>query len=209
MRFLAMLAFMISPAFAEGEQAGDFDYFVLALSWSPNWCTREGDARGASQCDDRHDYGWTLHGLWPQFDSGWPSYCRTSERDPTRSMTGSMVDIMGSSGLAFHQWKKHGRCAGFDAVSYFDLSREAYQSIARPEVFRKLDTAVRLPAGIVEEAFLKANPDLEPDMVTITCRNAMIAEVRVCLSKDLEPRTCGPDVVRDCQMDRALFHPVR
>ena len=35
-------------AHAEGEPSGEFDYYVLALSWSPNWCAREGDARGAA-----------------------------------------------------------------------------------------------------------------------------------------------------------------
>ncbi len=65
------------PVRAEGETAGQFDYFVLSLSWSPNWCALEGDARNSGQCDPRHDFSFTLHGLWPQFEEGWPSFCRT------------------------------------------------------------------------------------------------------------------------------------
>lgn len=61
---------------AEGERAGDFDYYVLSLSWSPNWCATTGDHRESEQCDPARDLGWVVHGLWPQYESGWPSYCK-------------------------------------------------------------------------------------------------------------------------------------
>ena len=79
----------------------------------------------------------------------------------------------------------------------------------RPEVFRKLPNPVRLPARVVEQAFLKANPGLTPDMLTITCREGRIQEVRLCLSKSLDPVPCGRDTVRDCRMKDALFDPLR
>jgi ribonuclease T2 len=121
-----LLAPMPRPAAAKGEIAGEFDYYVLALSWSPNWCALEGDTRDSAQCDARHDHGWIMHGLWPQLHRGFPSYCRTAERPPTRGMTAAMADIMGTPGLAWHQWKKHGSCTGLSATGYFDLSRQAY-----------------------------------------------------------------------------------
>ena len=198
-----------APLWAEGERAGKFDYYVLSLSWSPTWCALEGDARGADQCDDRHDFGWTLHGLWPQNERGWPSYCRTVERDPSRGQTKAMADIMGSGGLAWHQWKKHGRCSGLSSDAYFEISRRAYASLTRPAVFRNLEKPVKLPAKVVEEAFLESNPRLSPDMITITCKNRRIQEVRLCLNKDLEPRICGEDVVGDCSIKDALFDPIR
>lgn len=209
MRWIAALILSAGIAFAEGERAGAFDYYVLSLSWSPTWCALEGDARGADQCDARHDWGWILHGLWPQYDNGWPSFCRTGERNPSRSQTAAMADVMASSGLAWHQWKKHGACSGLSAEAYFAAARAAYGSVNRPPVFRKLSEPVKLPASVVEEAFLKANPGLEPDMITITCKGARIQEVRLCLTKELEPRDCGADVVTDCTLDRALFDPVR
>jgi ribonuclease T2 len=115
---------------------------------------------------------------------------------------------MASGGLAWHQWKKHGRCSGLSSKAYFALSREAYASVTRPEVFRKLSKTVKVPAKVVEEAFLEANPKLSPDMITITCKGRHIQEARVCLTKDLEPRLCGRDVIRDCTAS-ALFDPVR
>ena len=211
MRRLVLLlwAAFCTPAMADGEKAGVFDYYVLSLSWSPNWCELEGDARQSPQCDPRRDHGWTLHGLWPQFHRGWPAFCPTVERQPSRSMTADMADIMGTPGLAWHQWKKHGTCSGLSAPAYFALSRDAYGRIARPEIFRRLDKTVKLPAAVVEEAFLKENPAIEPDGLTVTCRDGHIQEVRVCLSKALEPVPCGRDVIRDCRLKDALFTPVR
>jgi ribonuclease T2 len=73
----------------------------------------------------------------------------------------------------------------------------------------RLDRSVRLPASIVEDAFLAENPEWVADTVTITCRSDRIQEARICLTKDLDPRPCGADVARDCQMKDALLDPVR
>lgn len=205
----AGLIWLAGLARAGGEPAGQFDYYVMALSWSPNWCAMEGDARASPQCDRAHDFGWTLHGLWPQYTRGWPSFCPSAQRQPNKALTETMADIMGTSGLAWYQWKKHGVCSGLSAPDYYQLSCRAYESITRPEVFRKLRKPVTLPAKIVEQAFLKANPGLAPDMITITCKAGRIHEARICLSKTLEPVRCGRDTLRDCAMKDALFDPVR
>ncbi|MFP4274465.1 MAG: ribonuclease T2 family protein [Paracoccaceae bacterium] len=210
MRWLLLVLFLsASPIGAEGDRAGAFDYWVLSLSWSPNWCAIEGDARDSPQCDPSRDHGWILHGLWPQFHRGWPSYCPSAERPPSRAMTAAMADIMGTPGLAWHQWRKHGVCSGLSAADYFALSRRAYEAVNRPETFRRLDRTVKLPARVVEEVFLKANPGWEPDMLTITCKQGRIQEARLCLSREMEPMPCGRDVVRDCAMTDALFAPIR
>jgi ribonuclease T2 len=210
MRKLVLALIMLAGSLrADGEKAGEFDYYVLALSWTPTWCALEGDARGSEQCDATNDFGWTLHGLWPQFHQGWPSFCRTSERQPSRSMTNGMSDIMGTSGLAWHQWKKHGTCSGLSAQDYYALSREAYGKVNRPALFRKLKDPVKVPAKVIEEAFLKENPLLKANTLTITCKQGRIQEARICLSKDLDPVPCGRDTIKDCSMTNALFDPVR
>jgi ribonuclease T2 len=81
--------------------------------------------------------------------------------------------------------------------------------VVRPDLLRRLDRVVRLPARVIEEAFLEANPELEPDMLTVTCRSGRVQEVRLCLTRDLEPRVCGDDVVRDCTLEGALLSPMR
>lgn len=201
------VTFLSAPVRA--DPAGEFDYYVLSLSWSPNWCRTEGDAKGSDQCDARHDFGWTLHGLWPQNAAGYPQDCTSRQSDPTRRQSDAMSDIMGSGGLAWYQWKKHGRCSGLSGTDYYALARRAYDSIQRPPVLRKLDHSVKLPAHVVEEAFLEVNPGLSPDMLTITCQGGYIQEARLCLTRDLQPRVCGADVRRDCALDAAILEPVR
>lgn len=211
----AVLAALLlpTPVLAEGDtaghRAGDFDYYVMALSWSPNWCALEGDGRGAPECDRGAGRAFTLHGLWPQYEEGWPDFCRTPQRDPSRGESDSMADIMGSSGLAWYQWKKHGRCAGLPARDWYATMRRAYGAVTIPEVFEGLDRRITLPASVVEDAFLEANPNLKPDQITITCDEGMVQEVRLCLTKDLQPRRCGPDVIRDCRLKDAVMTPIR
>jgi ribonuclease T2 len=208
MRWILLWLLSALPVLADSGKPGQFDYYVMSLSWSPNWCATEGRGRNSEQCDAARDYGWVLHGLWPQYHRGWPEYCHTAESAPTRRMTAEMSDIMGTSGLAWYQWKKHGVCSGLSAPAYYALAREAYGRVNRPAVFRKLKTTVKLPASVVEEAFLQANPDLTRDMVTVTCQQGYIQEVRVCLSRDLQPVPCGRDVVTDCKLNDALLEPI-
>lgn len=205
----ALLSLMGQTALAEGERAGEFDYYVMSLSWTPSWCAIEGDAKRSEQCDADTGFGWTLHGLWPQFENGWPSYCRTNHRNPSRSQTAEQTQLFGTSGLAWHQWNKHGRCTGLSARNYYRLSQEAYDRLTRPAIFRQLDKTYRLPARVVEEAFIKANPKLEPDMITVTCRDGFVQETRICLTRELEFRPCGRDVRRDCSLSDARMDPLR
>ena len=206
---LLLVLALALPAHAEDDAAGDFDYFVMALTWSPNWCALEGDVRRDDQCDARHAYGFTLHGLWPQYETGYPSGCRSTQRDPSRAETAAMTDIMGSGGLAWYQWKKHGRCTGLTAHDYFATARRAYGALRLPDVFQRLNRRITLPARVVEDAFVEANPALPRDAITVTCDAGMIQEVRLCLTKDLAPRRCGDDVIRDCRMTDAVMEPVR
>jgi ribonuclease T2 len=202
-------ALLASPCLAEGEKAGDFDYYVMALSWSAAWCELEGDARDDPQCDRGRGLTFVLHGLWPQYEDGWPSYCRTVKNDPSRSETAAMADIMGGAGSAFYQWKKHGRCSGLSPDDYFDTARQAFGSVTIPPVFAQMSKTLKVPADVIEGAFLESNPGLQRDQVTVTCKDGYIQEVRLCLTKDLEPRRCGDDVIRDCRLKDAVLEAVR
>lgn len=209
MRYLLAVFLCLAAPIRAQDVAGEFDYYVMALSWSPNWCVLEGDERGSPQCKEDQDFGWILHGLWPQFERGWPQNCLTPYAPPSRAMTREMADIMGTSGLAWYQWDKHGSCSGFSPEEYYALSREAFSRVVRPEVFRKLSDPVRLPASLIEEAFLRENPGILPDGLTVTCRRGYIQEARICLTRFLEFRECGDDVVMDCTLEDALLTPVR
>ena len=197
-------------AWAEGERAGDFDYYVASLSWSSAWCAETGDDRGDPQCDAGRGITFVLHGLWPQYEDGWPSFCRTGERDPSRAETAAVADVFGGAGAAFYQWKKHGRCSGLSAVDYYATARNVFESITISDIFPRVNRDLRVPADVIEGAFLETNPDLSADGVTVTCDGERIAEVRICLTRDLEPRECAPDVQRrECTRGDAVLEAVR
>lgn len=205
-----MLALALAgPAAAEGEPAGEFDYYIAALSWSAAWCAIEGDARDDPQCDAGRRLTFVLHGLWPQNEVGWPSWCRTAERDPTRAETAAAADVFGGAGAAFYQWKKHGRCSGLSARDYFALARRARGDVRIPPLFAGIDRRLEVPAAVVEDAFVEADPRLDPGMVTVTCQDGLIGEVRLCLTRDLVPRACAADAARDCRATDAVLLPVR
>jgi ribonuclease T2 len=201
----AALAAASAPGAAGVDRPDAFDHYLLALSWSPSWCETTGDARGAEVCGAGAGEGFTLHGLWPQHERGWPEYCASPERNPSRAETQAMADIMGSAGLAWHQWVKHGRCSGLTGTHYLALSRAAYEALALPDpdAFAGRTT----PAALVES--LRAlNPDLPADGVVVTCREGLAMEVRVCLTRDLDPRPCAADVrARNCPARRELTLP--
>ncbi len=203
------MGLLAGPARPEGERTGEFDYYVMALSWSATWCALQGDARRDPQCDTGRGITFVLHGLWPQNERGYPSDCRTGEGDPSRSDTAAMADLFGGTGAAFYQWKKHGRCAGLSARAFYATARQAFGSITIPLVFSKITRDLKVPADVVEDAFLEANPGLLRDQVTVTCTAGRIQEVRICLTKDLAPRRCGADVIRDCTLKDAALEAVR
>lgn len=211
LRLLTLLSLPLGAgaALAEGERAGDFDYYVMALSWSSAWCALEGDDRGDPQCDAGRGLTFVLHGLWPQYEDGWPSFCRTVERDPPRSLTDAQADVFGGAGAAFYQWKKHGRCSGLSAPAFYDLARRAFGSVKVPPVLAEVDRDLKVPASVIEGAFLETNPGLARDQVTVTCRAGRIQEVRICLTPELTPRRCGADVLRDCTLTDAVLEAVR
>lgn len=173
---LALLVAMMlaTAARADGEKPGDFDYYVMSLGWSATWCALEGDARRDPQCGKGRGLTWTLHGLWPQDEQGYPAYCRSTASDPTRGATAAMADIMGGAGLAFYEWKKHGRCAGVSARDYYALMRKAYAGVAIPPLFAQINKDLKLPASVIEGAFLERNPQLSRDQITVTCKAGRI-----------------------------------
>lgn len=207
MKSLIAAALIALPAAAMAREpvAGQFDYYVLALSWSPSWCSQTGRERGADQCDPGRRIGFTVHGLWPQYETGWPQDCRTDERDPSRRESAAMADIMGSGGLAWYQWKKHGRCSGLSAHRYYETIRAAAGAIGVPEVFDSLDRDITLPPAVVEDAFIEVNPDMTRNAITVTCTRESLQEVRICLTKDLQLRDCGADIRRDCSRASILM----
>jgi len=199
-----------SPAGAESNAPGQFDFYVLSLSWSPTYCEAQGQrAADEPQCATARPYAFVVHGLWPQHERGFPQFCENPPPFvPTRLVNG-MLDIMPSKRLVIHEWKKHGTCSGLDAAAYFDTLRAAREKVVIPAQFARLDDYRVVPPEALEEAFRAANPGLEANMIAVDCDKRRLREVRICLSRDLAFRSCPEVDRRACRLDKMVMPPVR
>jgi len=191
--------------------ATGFDFFVLALSWSPSYCASEGEHANRQQCGADASHGFVVHGLWPQFQRGYPSDCPTDRPlGVPRPLSDTMLDIMPSTGLVRHQWTKHGTCSGVSQKDYFTLTRMAFERIAIPGGYRS-ETSVRpVDPDSVEAAFTAANPGLPANAIAVTCDRHYLREVRICLTRDLAGFVACPEVDDDgCSRDSAVMPPAR
>ncbi|MDB5512911.1 MAG: ribonuclease [Enterovirga sp.] len=203
---LAALACVGGAAAQErGGRPGEFDFYVLALSWSPQFCESTGLSRGSAQCDSDRKLGFTVHGLWPQHERGYPSRCG-ADRTPPRYVLDETRDIFPDEGLARHEWRTHGTCSGLDPAAYFRAVRRARDMVAIPEPLVSPSRDGQTTALSLERAFALANPGLSPDMMAVTCRRDDLQEVRVCLNRDLTGFRRCPDVDR---ASSCRFGPIR
>lgn len=200
------------PAIAHPPQEipeGDFDYYVLALSWSPSYCEHEATDRDRLQCGGR-PFHFIVHGLWPQNERGYPEDCPTENPRVPDALVDDMLDIMPSRGLVGHEWRSHGACTGLTQEGYFETVRSAWNAVVIPPRFEQLDAAVSLPPRDIVSAFVAANPMLQPDHLSVTCSKNALDEVRICMTKDLRFTACGAQTRRSqCRQDRIRMPPVR
>mgnify|MGYP001027204611 CR=1 FL=1 len=210
-RVVMLIFIALSQTAAAQSRAGEFDHYLLALSWIPAYCAGDGDERRDPRCDDGSAVGWAVHGLWPQHDGGdWPEYCNTTERSPSRRETAEEADLFGTSGSAWHQWNKHGRCTGLSARNYYRLVQAALDRVELPEIFAGITRELNVDPDVVEAAFIEANPDMAHDMLVTSCPRGDLVELRVCLTRDLEPMECDPATIRrECRLDAATLLPLR
>lgn len=186
--------------------AGKFDYYVLTLSWSPTYCADNGrKGRDKLQCYSGRKYGFVVHGLWPQYNKGYPANCRTSYNRPSEKLIDLMTRIMPSRGLVKHEWRKHGTCSGQDPVGYFKTTVKAYNTIKRPPELKKLARPVLMTKDEIIGSFLAVNPDLPKDGIVVTCGPKKLREVRICLNKKGQPRSCTPYALKGmCRSNKPL-----
>jgi len=194
------------------SEPGQFDYYVLALSWSPSYCEARQD-RSPNRTLDRQcggrPFSFVVHGLWPQYDRGFPSYCQVPAPRLNREIVGSMLDLMPSPRLIFHEWDQHGTCSGLSPRAYFEHVRKARGAVKIPPEFVDLDRPITVAPGEVADAFLKANPGLPRAAVSVFCDRKWLTEVRICLGKDFSFRDCTESRRNACRIDKARMPAVR
>ena len=196
--------------------AGKFDYYTLVMSWSPTHCSNAEVGRDEQQCSrfDGLRYGFVLHGLWPQYERGYPEACRTARKPfVPQPVINSMLDIMPSGGLVIHEYKLHGTCSGLEPADYYGLARRLFSRVRIPDRFNNpFETQFMAPQE-VESEFLHANPWMRPEMIVIGCSGPgnRLRDVRVCLSRDGQGRACGDNENprKLCRANQMHVPPVR
>jgi len=198
-----------TPIPASPPIGSGFDFYVLALSWSPSYCASYGDRANRQQCEADEPFGFVVHGLWPQFSKGYPTACPTDRPlSVPRALSDSMLDIMPSTGLIRHEWSEHGTCSGLSQEDYFKLTRMAFETIAIPPSFADAASIRTIDPESVENAFVSANPGLPNDAVAVTCDRRYIRDIRICLSRDLSGFVSCPEVDADaCRKAGAVMPP--
>jgi ribonuclease T2 len=209
--FLSLLVTI--PATAQerrGARAGSFDFYVLALSWSSGFCVIEGDAKAREQCEPGAGKGFVVHGLWPQFNRGFPSYCEPGNRSAPRYALDEAEKVFPARGLAVYQWRKHGTCSGLSPLDYFRAAGTARNLITIPPGYEGLKDEKRLAPIEVERAFIGANRGLRAEAISVQCERSTLEEVRICLSRDLRSFVSCPEVDRRrCGVSEVVVPPVR
>jgi ribonuclease T2 len=201
----ALAVFAAAPGRAQ-DQPGDFDFYVLSLSWSPAFCALE-ESAGAGQCREGAGFSFVAHGLWPQHERGYPEFCGKAE-ELSPGLVESIRDIMPDDGLIAHEWRRHGACTGLSAEDYFAATRAAFHHIVIPEDFDPSPTQdIGVSADAIETAFIAANPGLHADGIAVSCKQGLMAEVRICLTRDLDFRACQEVDARGCRDDRLFIVP--
>ena len=196
------------PARAEpdlpGPDAGDFDFYVLALSWSPTYCLDEGERADPMQCASRRPYDFIVHGLWPQFEHGRVEECAGRAPPLKEDFVDSLLPIMPSRGLIRHEWRAHGQCSGLSARDYFAALRKARSVVQIPAAFDQPTRDKMTNPGAVERAFIAENEGMEAAGIAVTCSGRRLREVRICLTKSFDFRTCSSVDRRACTRDEIV-----
>lgn len=186
-----------------------FDFYVLSLSWSPSYCEAEGDNANRQQCASGRPYAFVVHGLWPQFERGFPEDCGAGGSDVDNDTARSLYDLIPSAGLIRYEWRKHGACSGLSQADYFKVLRFARERVVVPQEFRRLEDYRTLSPGEAEQSFLKANPGLDASDISVSCDRRYLREVRICMTRDLDFRSCPEIDRRACRAAKVVMPPVR
>jgi ribonuclease T2 len=188
---------------------GDFDFYVLALSWSPGFCATGGAAKARNQCDAGANLGFVVHGLWPQYSHGYPSDCGPAGRWPSRIALRSAEGLYPNEGLARYEWRKHGTCSGKSPSDYFADVRRAREAVTIPSPFTQAQENQNWTPIDIQRAFIAANPRLRPGMMAVECSDGVLEEVRICFSKDLRDFVACPEVSRQfCRRNSISVPPM-
>jgi ribonuclease T2 len=194
------------------NQPGDFDFYVLSLSWSPDYCATTDNA-DPNQCSVGKRLGFVLHGLWPQYNTGYPGDCATTRL--ADKVLAKFPNLFPSASLASHEWSKHGTCSGLTPEEYLTMAQEIKDSVTIPTAYQRPEKALRVTVDQLRQAFIDANPNFTSATLVVNCSGSgrFLKEIYVCFSREGEPIGCSrelqKDETRSCQNADFLVRNVK
>jgi ribonuclease T2 len=215
---LVLAALLAAPGGAAAQdsrqnQPGKFDFYVLSLSWEPSFCDavaeRAPDQPPLPECSGPRAFPFVVHGLWPQYESGFPEFCQQPAPRLDRNAVASMLDLMPAPRLIFNEWEKHGTCSGLSPHAFLETVRKARALVKIPDDYLAPAQEITAAPAEVADAFVKANPGLTRASVAIGCDAKRLTEVRICVGKDLKFHDCGEVEQHTCRRAQVVMPPPR
>lgn len=174
-------------------QPGEFDFYVLALSWSPAYCAKTGteQRRTADHQCRANRFGFVVHGLWPQYadrrqGEGWPQFCTATPPVAAPTVRRSLCTVPGEQ-LIQCEWAKHGTCSDLPTPElYFSETTRLFAALRLPALPA---LPARSTVGEVSALLMQANPGLPAAalrLVADTRRDGppLLTEIRLCYRRD-------------------------
>jgi len=199
-----------TPGKRSKNTPGDFDFYVMSLSWSPDYCAGNDDPQ---QCGVGKKLGFVLHGLWPQYNRGYPADC--SNVKLPKSVQAQFPNLYPSTSLYTHEWEKHGTCSGLTPEEYLTLEKMLKESIAIPKAYRSPAKAFRTTTDQLKADLVSANSAVRAEALAVQCSGSgrFLKELYVCFSRDGQPVACSQEIQNDaansCQQADFLVRNVK
>ncbi len=185
-------------ALALAAHGADFSYYMLALSYAPEFCVHAGANRDPRECSVGRP-SFVVHGLWPQNDNGrWPERCAPA-RPVAAGLVQTMLNYFPTESLIQHEWATHGTCSNLSPAEYFATIRKARDSVRIPRDLADTARTLVMSPMEVEDKFAVENPGVRRDAFRVACYpDSGLQEVRICFDKALAPRPCtgSPECTR-------------
>jgi ribonuclease T2 len=196
--FLGAMSLAPAASAQHKGEPGKFDFYLMNLSWSPEFCS----IRGTSpECAARP--GFILHGLWTQNNDGtYPVFC---SEEPSPTNLSQNLDITPDLSLLQHEWAKHGTCSGVGPQRFFALEHQAFQSLKIPPQLEHVDQEISLTPNAILELFAQANPDFPRGSILLSCGRNHLTAIEACFDKSLKPIVCQG--LRSCRANSVKITP--
>ncbi|MEI7639637.1 MAG: hypothetical protein WCJ37_20140 [Syntrophus sp. (in: bacteria)] len=195
---LLIMAFILaSPVYggnAPRNVSGDFDFYVLAMSWSPDFCAGQ-IGKDSEQCSPERNPGFVLHGLWPQYQKGFPKSC-SSVPFPS-SLKREFPGLFPNDRLYAHEWHRHGTCSGLLPREYLALAQKLKQAVPIPTRYLHLREPLRTTTTALKKEFKVVDASQPDNGMAVFCSGSgrFLKEVFLCYNRHGKPTACSSEIM--------------